>query len=228
MVPPTPGSGGSPTVFAHDLPKNSTVGETRNISLNPVTGQLLPAKKAEVPNNLAWDKPTVVVKGTGSGGRKAIATYISDGDGGKFKFEDGSTITCRFSNIDANEVAHDAWTDKKSGEFHPANPDQPYGRQAKKDLESLILNKEVTVTISKASKGSREYCEVMFEGKDVELAMVEQGSAATYRRFVAPDKYNEYMVAQIRAKNAGLGQWNPALHPDAQVTAENFRRRFDK
>ena len=148
-------------------------------------------------------------------------TFVGDGDGLTGRFGDGSNITCRLDQTDAPEVAKPTWT-TKAGKPKAASPDQSFGREARKSLEELVLNKEVTIKVTKV-KDSRTFCEVEFQGKNVELSQVEAGMAWVYDRYVSAQNKDSFKAAETKAKQQRKGLWGE-LNP---VNPETFRRQFN-
>ena len=198
------------------------MGSTHGVAFNPSTGAAAPTKAPEVPPGLPWGKTETVAKSTAPGGSIAKVTYVGDGDGFKATFNDGTPVTCRINQIDAPEVKHDAYTTKNGKQFK-ASPDQAYGQESKKYLEDLILNKEVTVLVTKAEKDGRAYCEVELQGKSVALSTVQAGLAMVYGRYVSEDRKAELKGAESAAKAARKGLWADP----APISGESFRRQFN-
>lgn len=188
--------------------------ETTHVALNLATGAAEPSKTPTKVPDVQWSQPVTVVKADPSvqsaGPKtKTVVTFaaepgkvtgVSDGDGAYVKRADGSTINCRIDNINAPEVAHPKYSNK---------PAQPYGNEAKKTLEEMILNKEVTLRVSKeASAGNAKYgrasCQIEIEGKDVSTEMIRQGMAWLYGRY---SKDPTLAALQATAKKNRVGLW---------------------
>ena len=221
VVPATPGSTGQPTSFATPVPKGATISHTQAVSLNTGTGVTAPVKVPEIPKGLPWGKPEVVAQASSPGGRTAKVTYVGDGDGLSGKFADGSDITCRLDQTDAPEVAHAAYT-RKDGKQMNASPEQSFGRESQKSLEAMVLNKEVTIKVTKVA-GKRNFCEVEFQGKNVELSQIEAGMAWVYDRYVSDKNKDSFKSAEDKAKAQRTGLWKE-LNP---VNPETYRRQFN-
>ena len=163
-------------VGAFEVPKATSSGQaaagqspakpqTDHVVVNVGTGETRPASKPiEIPKDVQWQKPVTAVRGDipKSGTVKAVVTFVPDGDTVFGKQSDGSALACRIDGIDAPEV-----NSKRTGK-----PGQPYGEESKKTLQDMILNKEVTVRITKPSvNGSnygRDMCQIEIEGKDAD------------------------------------------------------------
>ena len=194
---------------------------TSNFSLgNPAKE----SKPVEIPKDINWTKPDVLVQArpsvaslsTSTKPQSATAIFVGDGDGASFNLKDGSKVNCRVYGIDAPETAK------------PDKPGQPYGEDAKNLLKEKILNKEVTVTITQPvtnpdakatpqNNYNRALCKISIEGADVSTAMVKEGAAWVYDYFVRnkPEEA-ELRAAQTEAKSKGRGLWgtaNPVYPP---------------
>lgn len=194
---------------------------TQGVALNPGTGSMAPAAVPDVPKDVKWGDTKEVVKSTVPGGSIYKVTYVNDGDGVSLKGKDGSNLTCRINQIDAPEVAHKDWT-TSAGKKILGNPDQAFGQESKKNLEQMILDKEVTVLVTQ-EKAGRKYCEVEFQGKSLALSQVQAGLAMVYDRFVTADRAVELKSAEAQAKAARKGLWKD-LNP---MSGEQFRRTYN-
>lgn len=156
----------------------------------------------QLPKGIKWEKPKTLVEAPPAarikaGGQKAIVTYVGDGD--TLQADTGAgQINCRIDSIDAPEKRHD----KKPG--------QPYGVEAGKALQAMVLNKEVTVRIVKPSTNGSNYgrdiCQIEISGKDVSHEMVKAGAAWIYDHFVTRDGA-QFAAEQQAAQRARLGLW---------------------
>ena len=169
--------------------------------LNTATGQtVISPQEVPVPN-ATWKKPETVQSAKPStpkaGWQSAVATFVADGDTANMKFGDGSAVVCRIDGIDAPETAKPQY----------GKPGQPYGDTAKSTLQRMIENKEVTVKISYPEKGknyNRALCQIEFEGANVSKAMVSEGMAWVYDRYVKDPSLKQ---AETEAKTAKRGLW---------------------
>jgi micrococcal nuclease len=158
--------------------------QTAHLAVNTGTGDAKPADKpVEIPKNVQWQPPVTAVKAADGGvkpgvsGGKAVVTYVDDGDTVKGRNPDGSRLNCRIDGIDAPEVAHP----------NAGKAGQAYGEQARKTLQDMVLNKEVTVRITKPTTGGSNYgrdmCQIEIEGKNVSQEMIRAGAAWLYSHF---------------------------------------------
>jgi endonuclease YncB( thermonuclease family) len=184
---------------------------TDHMSLDLGDGSTSAAKPVSIPN-VDWKPPVTAVqaKPAAAGGEKMVITYVGDGDSVNARSKSGANINCRIDSIDAPEVAHPSH----------GKPGQAYGEEAKKTLQDMILNKEVTVRVTKPSDGASNYgrslCQIEISGQGVDKAMVKAGMAWLYRRY---NNDAELSKLETEARSARRGLWadpNP-------VNPETFR-----
>lgn len=169
--------------------------------------QLAPDIKWESPSVLVQAKPTIASLSQSTAPQSAVLTYAEDGDTGKLQLKDGSSVNCRLEGINAPETAH---KDK---------PGQPYGDASKNWLKDKVLNKEVTLRITKpvmfpdgpATKGNnynRALCQISIEGEDINLSSVKEGAAWVFDHFVrGTARGNVLREAQSQAQANKRGLW---------------------
>ena len=184
---------------------------TTGLALDTESGAAsLTKKPVEIPK-VAWTPPkTVVQSANKTPGEKAVITYVGDGDGFIFNRNDGSKVECRLDYVDAPEVAHSRYS--KSG--------QAYGEEAKRTLQDMILNKEVTVRVSVPAPGknyNRNVCQVEIEGTDVSKQMLQNGAAWVLKSL---RNNPELMSLENQARDKKEGLW---AMPTPQNPAD-FRR----
>lgn len=220
----------SPTKLgAFDLPKPASGSvaaagqspakpQTDHLAVNVGTGETRPAAKPiEIPTDVKWQKPVTAIRATGSNVTgatgKARIFFVPDGDTAFGENADGSTLACRIDGIDAPEVAS-----KRTGKGG-----QPYGEESKKSLQQMILNKEVTVRITKPSvNGSnygRDMCQIEIEGKDVSVELLRAGAAWVYTHFINDPRLKaiqEEAIAGLRGLWAGENPIPPWLFRNMQ------------
>lgn len=119
------------------------------------------------------------------------ATVISVGDGDTIRVRmNGKPITVRLACIDAPETAQ-----------------QPYGQQARSYLQQrLPLGSTVTLEQKTTDRYGRLVAEV-FNGININLAMVEDGQAFVYRQYLSGCDAKEYLEAEFRASRRRYGVW---------------------
>lgn len=187
---------------------------TDHVALNVGSGTTTEASKpVAIPKDVQWQQPVTAVQGkpSSAGGEKAVITYVGDGDSLSAKRGDGSTVNCRIDSIDAPEVAH-----SKVGKAG-----QPFGEESKRRLEEMVLNKEVTLKISRPAVAGKNYdrslCQIEISGANIDKAMIKDGMAWLYRRYVNnPD----LVAAENEARAAKRGLWADPK----PVNPESFRR----
>ncbi|HHW7568864.1 TPA: thermonuclease family protein [Mannheimia haemolytica] len=105
---------------------------------------------------------------------------------------DGDTLTClvnktplkiRLQHIDAPEQA------------------QPYGNKAKQALAQFVFQQNITAIVSGYDRYQRLLATLYLNGKNINLALVENGMAWAYTT------KREYIEAQNQAKHAKIGLW---------------------
>ena len=86
--------------------------------------------------------------------------------------------------------------------------DQPFSREAKAYLETLLENREVVLKSYGADGYHRQLAEVFADGKNVNIAMIKQGLAEVYKG--DPPKtidLQQYLKEEEKARKAGKGIW---------------------
>jgi endonuclease YncB( thermonuclease family) len=120
------------------------------------------------------------------------------------RVSDGDTVTCqgygitfevRLAGIDAPEKGSRSY------------PGQPYAEQARKFLQRLILNKQVTIEQVGLDRYNRILGIIYISGKNINLEMVKQGYAEVYRGKHQQD-IRPYRQAEKRAKVESLNIWS--------------------
>ena len=171
---------------------------TTGLALDTESGATSPTKKPVDIPKVAWTPPKTVVQSINkTPGEKAVITYVGDGDGFIFNRNDGSKVECRLDYVDAPEVAHPRYS--KSG--------QAYGEEAKRTLQDMILNKEVTVRVSVPAPGknyNRNVCQVEIEGADVSKQMLQNGAAWVLKSL---RNNPELMSLENQARDNKEGLW---------------------
>jgi len=185
--------------------------KTEHVSLRLGSGDTRQASKPVPIPNVPWTPPVVAVQAKQPGGQKMVVTYVGDGDGASARGKDGSSINCRIDSIDAPETAKPKYG--KEG--------QRFSEESRRSLEQMILNKEVTVRVSRpAVEGknhSRALCQIEIEGQNVDKEMIRNGMAWLYRRY---NNNAELSALEIEARKEKRGLW---VDPNP-VNPETFRR----
>jgi len=116
---------------------------------------------------------------------------LSIGDGDTIRVRQGRrTLTVRLACIDAPEMAQSPW-----------------GEQARRDLQlRLPLGREVSLNVQTTDRYGRTVAEVI-DGININLALVADGQAFAYRRYLADCQARDYLDAEARARRRRLGVW---------------------
>lgn len=120
-------------------------------------------------------------------------------DGDSLKLSDNNIeLIVRLIGIDAPETAH-----KRKGK-----PEQPYGEEAKKYLEKLILNKMVSIKGYGTDIYSRQLAEIFSENKNIGIELLKAGFAETYKGN-SPKNFDPtlFRKAEKKAKKFRKGIW---------------------
>lgn len=117
---------------------------------------------------------------------KGVVSRVSDGDTIWVTDGSGKKVKVRLDRIDAPES------------------DQPYGRESRDYLESLIGRRNVSVMYNDKDRYGRILGIVWVGGRDVNLQMVRAGMAWHYDYF---DKTRSYAEAHRNAQANRLGLW---------------------
>lgn len=166
---------------------------------------------------------------TQQGGRTAFITEavrVLDGDTAEFKDPSNprgdKTVVCRLGRIEADETA------KPAMRGNAATSGQPYGNKATQTLKDMVMDKQVTVTVTQLydNRGKRSVCEIEVNGENINQKMLEQGAAWIYRTYGKNSKTPSYadQIAEAKAKTNGLGLFasrNPEYPGD-------YKRRIEK
>jgi endonuclease YncB( thermonuclease family) len=119
----------------------------------------------------------------------AVVLSIGDGDTIRVR-QDGRTVTVRLACIDAPELAQ-----------------SPYGAQARAYLlQRLPLGAAVTLDVHTNDRYGRLVAEVIGE-INLGLALVEDGQAFAYRRYLGGCDARAYLDAEFRASRHRFGVW---------------------
>ena len=218
----------TPTPFVPEASQNAYKNKGNNLSIDPTTGKTTPAKNPVAIPDVTWGKPTQVVTMSPLVAKlpqyKAVATFVPDGDTFSAKSDSYATkgekakkaggILCRVDSVDAPETPH-----------LPYKRGQPYGEEAGKKLQQMILNKEVSIRIVKPANGDpnevghygRDICQIEVAGANVSTELIRSGAAWLYK------EYNNYFTGldnvEAGARASGQGLWalpNPVYPPDAK------------
>ncbi|MCT0199321.1 thermonuclease family protein [Synechococcus sp. CS-1325] len=137
--------------------------------------------------------------------RPRSVTVLSIGDGDTIRvLQDQQRITVRLACIDAPELAQ-----------------APHGAQARSYLQSrLRLGSAVTLRPHTVDRFGRTVAEVI-SGVNLNLALVEDGKAFAYRRYLGSCDARAYLDAELRASRRRQGVWQQL---DGITRPWDFRR----
>jgi micrococcal nuclease len=209
---PTQVATGSPTdgkIGAFEAPKVEAAAagrspakpQTDHVAVDLGTGKTSRNTQPVRIPDVQWKPPVTAVeaKPAAKGGERAVVTR-----------KDGTDINCRIDTIDAPETAKPKYG--KAG--------QPYAEEARRTLQQMVENKEVTIRVTKPAeqgKYGRALCQIEVEGRNVDKEMLKAGAAWLYRRY---NKDLELIELENAARSGKRGLWadpNP-------VNPERFRR----
>jgi endonuclease YncB( thermonuclease family) len=103
---------------------------------------------------------------------------------------------------------------------------QAFGERAKQQLSDLVFGKTVTVLFDKQDRYGRTVGKVLFDGVDVNLAMLRAGMAWFYRAYASEQPVADqadYAAGETEAREAVRGLWG-----DAKPTAPWAWRRGER
>lgn len=142
----------------------------------------------------------------GAGSAQALkGEVLSIGDGDTIRVRQGGrAITVRLACIDAPETAQ-----------------RPYGQQARSYLQQrLPVGREVSLDVKTTDRYGRSVAEVISD-ININLAMVEDGQAFSYRQYLGGCDAKEYLDAEYRASRRRYGVWQV---PGGITRPWDFRR----
>ena len=206
-----------PTPLLPAANQNAFKDKANNLSIDTGTGKTTPAKNPVAIPDVTWGNPVQAVTLDPILAKLPqhtfVATFVPDGDTVYGTSKTHTTvgqpqgkIKCRVDSVNAPETSH------KAGQ-----PTQTYGEEAGKILQKMILNKEVSIRVTKPTDGKSNYgrdvCQIEVSGKDVSVELIREGAAWLYPR------YNHYgagaVALQEEAQAAGRGLWQyPAIDPE--------------
>lgn len=110
---------------------------------------------------------------------------------------DGDTITVLEELIQQHTI--------RLAEIDAPEQGQPWGDRARQGLSALVFGKSVSVQQTDTDRYGRVVARVFSEGRDVNRAMVEEGSAWAYREYLTDDTL---IATEARARQGRAGLWS--------------------
>jgi len=157
-------------------------------NVTPPTGE---AVEELVESNKAFEKLT-----SGENGRQKFKVMkIFDGDSLQVSAMD-LVFSIRLVGIDSPEMGAKG----QNG--------QPFSREARSYLETLLNDREITLKSYGADSYHRQLAEIFLDGKNINLDIIKQGLAEVYRG--NPPKNLDiqlYLKEEETARRAGKGIW---------------------
>jgi len=125
-------------------------------------------------------------------GPAGAATVVSVGDGDTMRVrEGGRLLTIRLACIDAPEMAQ-----------------RPHGAMARDALQRLApVGSEVALQIQTKDRYGRSVAEVFRGAENLNLAMVRQGAAFAFRKYLGQCQALTYLQAESQAEFKRAGVW---------------------
>lgn len=142
----------------------------------------------------------------------AAPAFAEELTGEVIAVQDGDTVTLLG---DAHQL-----TKIRLAEIDAPELKQPYGNASKRMLSALVYRKDVTVVTKTIDKFGRTVGRIYEGDTDVNLAMVKQGGAWAYRKYLT-DK--TILAAEDHAKAAAAGIWG--LQKDQRMPPWEWRHR---
>jgi endonuclease YncB( thermonuclease family) len=103
----------------------------------------------------------------------------------------GRLLTIRLACIDAPEIAQ-----------------RPHGARAREALQQLApVGAEVTLEVQTTDRYGRSVAEVFRGGENVNLALVRQGAAFAFRKYLGQCNSLRYLSAESEAEFRRVGVW---------------------
>lgn len=202
--------------------KPSVVTSTEGFALGDPKAKTEPIDTSKV----IWGKAEQVIK-AGVDARKGNSMVLT-----VEKVLDGDTVkagglVCRLDGIDAQETAKPFLT--------PPQPGQAYGEAAKAELQRMIENKEVNITVTKSKDAyDRSVCQIDIQGKNVTAELVKAGAAMLTEKFWKDGPEGVQEVGQreaLRVLQKGAQSSSKGIHGlpiQEQEGALPYRNRMKK
>lgn len=149
---------------------------------------------------------------------EGIVAQVSDGDTFKLETKEGTILKVRLYGIDAPETPK---MNHKTGVIN--KPGQPFGLEAQRALEVLILGKQARIEILAIDRYKRMVCIVRIDNKNVNLEMLQAGMAEAYTEYLRKPYLKPFEQVENRAKSLRIGIWSLG---DKYERPSEFRKRL--
>jgi endonuclease YncB( thermonuclease family) len=117
---------------------------------------------------------------------------VHDGDTITVLDKDAKKFHIRLQGIDAPEIK------------------QKYGAESQKNLERMVMGKQVTIVWTKVDKYRRTVGTIMLDGRDINIEQIKAGLAWHFKKYAEeqpPADRVTYAKAETEARAAKLGLW---------------------
>jgi micrococcal nuclease len=130
-------------------------------------------------------------------------TKVSDGDTIQVTTPEKTKLRVRLYGIDAPETPK---INHRSGRTN--KPGQPHGEESWKALEAKIIGKQIRMDIIDIDHYKRMVGVGWIDGRNVNLAMVDEGYAEAYREYLKEPYRSRFIRAEDEARSARRGIWS--------------------
>lgn len=149
---------------------------------------------------------------------EATIIKVSDGDTVQAVTPEGTKLKVRLYGIDAPEAEKG---NKKTGKI--SKHEEPFGKEAKHYLSSMIFKKNVRIDIIDIDRYRRMVGVIWLGDKNVNLEMIRAGMAEAYREYLREPYRKQFIQAEKEAKAIGKGIWSQG---ESYVRPSEFRKRM--
>ena len=144
---------------------------------------------------------------------KVTVLYCHDGDTCRVNLEDAFWFNVRLAGIDTPEVKG----------YKPKQFGQPMGDEARDYLNKEIKGKIVKLRQTDLDGYNRSVVEIYLGGKNINLAMIEQGFAEAYRGHAKRLDREPYYLAEKVAKEKRIGIWSMKAYKSPSLYRQETR-----